>query len=92
MKSYISFYRIKIFFKKQRNKETTLSSKDKNLVDIKNIVALVRLLLKEGKVHAVNITKDVFGEPFKIFLMNDDMDIIISSTEVSSNCLMFYIW
>ena len=92
MKSYISFYRIKIFFKKQRNKETTLSSKDKNLVDIKNIVALVRLLLKEGKVDAVNITKDVFGEPFKSFLMNDDMDIIISSTEMLSNYLMFYIW
>ena len=59
---------------------------------IKNFVALVGLLLKEGKVHAVNITKDVFGESFKSFLMNDDMDIIISSTKLSSNCLMFYIW
>ena len=59
---------------------------------IKNFVALVRLLLKEGKVHVVNIIKDAFGESFKSFLMNDDMDIIISSTEVSSNCLMFYIW
>ncbi|KAL6334208.1 hypothetical protein AAG906_006801 [Vitis piasezkii] len=79
-------------FKKQRNKETRLSSKDENPVDIKNFATLVGLLLKEGKVHAVNITKDVFGESCKSFLMNDDMDMIISSTEVSSNCLMFYIW
>ncbi|WKA05090.1 hypothetical protein VitviT2T_023075 [Vitis vinifera] len=79
-------------FKKQRNKETRLSSKDENPIDIKNFATLVGLLLKEGKVHAVNITKDVFGESCKSFLMNDDMDMIISSTEVSSNCLMFYIW
>ncbi|RVW77665.1 hypothetical protein CK203_053390 [Vitis vinifera] len=46
-------------FKKQRNKETRLSSKDENPVDIKNFATLVGLLLKEGKVHAVNITKDV---------------------------------
>ncbi|RVW67500.1 hypothetical protein CK203_063103 [Vitis vinifera] len=49
-------------FKKQRNKETRLSSKDENPIDIKNFATLVGLLLKEGKVHAVNITKDVFGE------------------------------
>ncbi|RVW70445.1 hypothetical protein CK203_058330 [Vitis vinifera] len=79
-------------FKKQRNKETRLSSKDENPVDIKNFATLVGLLLKEGKVHAINITKDVFGESCKSFLMNDDMDMIISSTEVSSNYLMFYIW
>ncbi|RVW90347.1 hypothetical protein CK203_045741 [Vitis vinifera] len=78
-------------FKKQRNKETRLSSKDENPVDIKNFATLVGLLLKEGKVHAVNIIKDVFGESCKSFLMNDDMDMIISSTEVSSNCIMFYI-
>ncbi|KAL6323705.1 hypothetical protein AAG906_002173 [Vitis piasezkii] len=79
-------------FKKQRNEETRLSSKDENPVDIKNFATLVGLLLKEGKVHAVNITKDVFGESCKSFLMNDDMDMIISSTEVSYNHLMFYIW
>ncbi|RVW96399.1 hypothetical protein CK203_029776 [Vitis vinifera] len=78
-------------FKKQRNKETRLSSKDENPIDIKNFAILVGLLLKEGKVHAVNITNDVFGESCKSFLMNADMDIIISSTNVSSNCLMFYI-
>ncbi|RVW21358.1 hypothetical protein CK203_106322 [Vitis vinifera] len=37
-------------FKKQWNKETTLSSKDENPVDINNFVASVGLLLKEGKV------------------------------------------
>ena len=79
-------------FKKERNKETRLSSKDENPVDIKNFATLVGLLLKEGKVHAIDITKDVFGESCKSFLMNDDMDMIISSTEVSSNCIMFYIW
>ncbi|KAL6315985.1 hypothetical protein AAG906_014910 [Vitis piasezkii] len=79
-------------FKKQWNKETQLSYKDENPIDIKNFATLVGLLLKEGKVHAVNITKNVFGEHCKSFLMNGDMDMIISSTEVSSNCLMFYIW
>ncbi|KAL6318100.1 hypothetical protein AAG906_035245 [Vitis piasezkii] len=79
-------------FKKQRNKETRLSSKDENLVDIKNFATLVGLLLKERMVHALNITKDVFGESCKRFLMNDDMDMIISSIEVSFNYFMFYIW
>ncbi|RVW89750.1 hypothetical protein CK203_047200 [Vitis vinifera] len=53
-------------FKKQRNKETRLSSKDENPIDIKNFDILVGLLLKEGKVHAVNITNDVFGESFLV--------------------------
>ena len=68
-----------------------MSVKDDNPIDIKNFVVLVGSLLKEGKVHALDITKDVFGEFFKTFLMKEDMDIIISSSEVSSNCLMFYI-
>ncbi|RVW60630.1 hypothetical protein CK203_048850 [Vitis vinifera] len=36
-------------FKKQRNEETRLSSKDENPIDIKNFATLVGLLLKEGK-------------------------------------------
>ena len=74
------------------NKEKTLSFKDENPIDIKNFATFVGLLLKDGKVYAVKITEDVFGESFKTFLMKEDKDIIISSTEVSSNCLMFYIW
>ena len=70
----------------------TLSVKDDNLVDIKNFVVFVGSLLKEWKVHAIDIIKDVFEESFKTFLMNEDMYIIISSIDVSSNCLMFYIW
>ncbi|RVW89695.1 hypothetical protein CK203_047277 [Vitis vinifera] len=67
---------------------TTHPIQDEDLVDIKNFATLVRLLLKEGKVHAVNITKNVFGESCKSFHMNDDTDIIISLTEVSSYYLM----
>ena len=74
------------------NKERTLSFKDENPADIKNFATFVGLLLKDEKVHEVEIIKDVFGESFKTFLMKEDMYIIISSTEVSSNCLMFYIW
>ena len=38
----------------------TLSFKDENPVDIKNFATFVRLLLKNEKVHAIEITKDVF--------------------------------
>ena len=69
-----------------------MSFKDENPVDIKNFATFVGLLLKHEKVHEVEIIKDVFGESFKTFLMKEDMDIIISSTGISSNCLMFYIW
>ena len=69
-----------------------MSFKDENPVDIKNFATFVGLLLKDEKVHEVEIIEDVFGESFKTFLMKEDMNIIISSTEVSSNCPMFYIW
>ena len=69
-----------------------MSFKDEKPVDIKNFAIFVGLLLKDEKVHEVEIIEDVLGESFKTFLMKEDMNIIISSTEVSSNCLMFYIW
>ncbi|RVW75554.1 hypothetical protein CK203_056463 [Vitis vinifera] len=40
----------------------------------------------------IDFPNDVFGESFKTFLMKEDMDMIISSTKVSSNCILYYIW
>ena len=37
-------------------------------------------------------SNNVFGEGFINFLMKEDMDMIISSKEVSDNCIIFYIW
>ncbi|RVW89531.1 hypothetical protein CK203_043584 [Vitis vinifera] len=45
---------------------------------------------KENEVE-VKSKDDVFGESFKTFLMKEDMDMIISSKEVSSNCILYYI-
>ncbi|RVW14758.1 hypothetical protein CK203_091040 [Vitis vinifera] len=48
---------------------------------------------KETKKHTpVNFPDDVFGESFKTFMMKEDMEMIISSKEVSSNCILYYIW
>ena len=42
------------------NKERTLSFKDGNHIDIKNFATFVGLLSKNEKVHAIEITEDVF--------------------------------
>ena len=61
-------------------------------MDIKNFDALVNLMLKNGNVQSIDIPKGVFGESFKTFLIKEDMNTIISFTEVSTNCIIFYIW
>ncbi|RVW75827.1 hypothetical protein CK203_055115 [Vitis vinifera] len=50
------------------------------------------LMLNEGKAQGVEVPNDVFGESFKTFLMKEDMDMIISFKEVSTNCVIYYIW
>ena len=77
--------------KKERNAETKLKDKCENLQDIKNFDKLVGLMLVENQVKSVDIPIDVFGEGFRTFLMREDMDMIISSKEVSANCIIFYI-
>ncbi|RVW68139.1 hypothetical protein CK203_064045 [Vitis vinifera] len=77
-------------FKKQRNKETQLSSKDENLVDIKNFATLVGLLLKEGKVYVVNITNDVFGESFGMGKASkESMSRVIANRLMNANHVDF---
>ena len=63
-----------------------------NPQDIKNFDALVGLMLNEGKVQGVEVPNHVFGESFKTFLIKEDMDMIILFKEVSTNCVIYYIW
>ena len=56
--------------------------KGQNPQDIKNFVALVNLMLKNENVQSIDVPKSVFGESFKTFLMKEDMNMIISFTEV----------
>ena len=78
--------------KTERNAKTKLKGKCENPQDIKNFDTLVGLMLVENQVKSVDILIDVFGEGFRTFLMREDMDMIISSKEVSANCIIFYIW
>ncbi|KAL6329138.1 hypothetical protein AAG906_007684 [Vitis piasezkii] len=52
---------------------------------------LVGLMLSTSRTHPINFPDDVFGESFKTFTMKEDMEMIISSKEVSSNCILYYI-
>ena len=69
-----------------------LKGKCENPQDIKNFDTMVSLMFNDQKVKPVDIPSNVFGEGFRTFLMKEDMDIIISSKEVSGNCIIFYIW
>ncbi|KAL6347346.1 hypothetical protein AAG906_016813 [Vitis piasezkii] len=62
----------------------------------KLLLLRLQLTSKKGKKQKENEVEvkskdDVFGESFKSFLMKEDMDMIISSKEVSSNCILYYI-
>ncbi|KAL6347236.1 hypothetical protein AAG906_013672 [Vitis piasezkii] len=59
---------------------------------MKNFETLVGLMLSTSRTHPINFPNDVFGESFKTFMMKEDMEMIISSKEVSSNCILYYIW
>ena len=69
-----------------------LKRKCENPQDIKNFDTMVSLMFNDQKVKPVDIPSDFFGEGFRNFLMKEDMDMIISSKEVSGNCIIFYIW
>ncbi|RVW93450.1 hypothetical protein CK203_035068 [Vitis vinifera] len=49
-------------------------------------------MLSTSRTQPINFPDDVFGESFKTFMMKEDMEMIISSKEVSSNCILYYIW
>ncbi|KAL6340566.1 hypothetical protein AAG906_010474 [Vitis piasezkii] len=67
--------------------EVEVKSKSEKPQDIKNFEALVGLMLATSRAQPIDFLNDVFGKSFKTFLMKEDMDMIISSKEVSSNCL-----
>ncbi|XP_034690497.1 uncharacterized protein LOC117918080 [Vitis riparia] len=78
--------------KKQTVNEVEVKSKSEKPQDIKNFEALVGLMLATSRAQPIDFPNDVFGESFKTFIMKEDMDMIISSKEVSSNCILYYIW
>ena len=47
-------------------------------------------MLKNGNVQDIEVPKSVFGESFKTFFMKEDINMIISFTEVSANCITYY--
>ena len=75
-----------------RSSKIELKGKCENPQDIKNFDTMVSLMFNDQKVKPEDIPSDVFGERFRNFLMKEDMDMIISSKEVSGNCIIFYIW
>ncbi|RVW19194.1 hypothetical protein CK203_093865 [Vitis vinifera] len=77
--------------KKQIVNEVKVKSKSEKTQDIKNFEAFVGLMLATSRAQPIDFPNDVFGESFKTFLMKEDMDMIISSKEVSSNCILYYI-
>ncbi|RVW11848.1 hypothetical protein CK203_085684 [Vitis vinifera] len=78
--------------KKQKVNEVEVKSKGEKPQDMKNFETLVGLMLSTSRTHPINFPDDVFGESFKTFMMKEDMEMIISSKEVSSNCILYYIW
>nr|CAN83829.1 hypothetical protein VITISV_038975 [Vitis vinifera] len=78
--------------KKQKENEVEVRSKGEKTQDIKNFEVLVGLMLSTLRVQPIDFLDDVFGESFKTFLMKEDMDMIISSKQVSSKCILYYIW
>ncbi|RVW69708.1 hypothetical protein CK203_060599 [Vitis vinifera] len=78
--------------KKETVNEVEVKSKSEKPQDVKNFEALVGLMLATSRAQPIDFPNDVFGESFKTFLMKEDMDMIISSKEVSSNCILYYIW
>ena len=78
--------------KKEIVNEVEVKSKSEKPQDVKNFEALVGLMLATSRAQSIDFLNDVFGESFKTFLMKEDMDMIISSKEVSSNCILYYIW
>ncbi|XP_059590774.1 uncharacterized protein LOC100261851 isoform X3 [Vitis vinifera] len=77
--------------KKQKVNEVEVKSKGEKPQDMKNFETLVGLMLSTSRTHPINFPDDVFGESFKTFMMKEDMEMIISSKEVSSNCILYYI-
>ena len=77
--------------KTERSTIIELKSKCENPQDIKNFDTVVSLMFNNQKVKPVDISSNVFREGFRNFLMKEDMDMIISSKEVSGNCIIFYI-
>ena len=66
--------------------------KKENPKDIQLFAKTVSALLKDRPAPKVQFPVDLFGMEFFTFLLVEDMDYVISETEVSSNGICFYIW
>ena len=54
---------------RDKKKENEMKLKGENPRDIKNLDAMVNLMLKKENVQFIDVPKSVFGETFKTFLM-----------------------
>ena len=66
--------------------------KKENPKDIQLFAKTVSAFLKDRPAPKVQFLVDLFGMEFFTFLLVEDMEYVISETEVSSNCICFYIW
>ena len=66
--------------------------KKENPKDIQLFAKTVSAFLKDRVAPKVQFPVYLFGMEFFTFLLVEDMEYIISETEVSANCICFYIW
>ena len=78
--------------KETKSNNVEVNSKGEKTQNIKNFDALVGLMLSTSRVQPIDFPDDIFGESFETFLMKEDMDMIISSKQVSCKCILYYIW
>ncbi|KAL6326322.1 hypothetical protein AAG906_005516 [Vitis piasezkii] len=67
-------------------------SKPQNHLIIKNFQKFVDDCLGKDKTYPIQLPISLFGAEFQTYISREDCEYIISSLEVSSNCISFYLW
>ncbi|RVW80757.1 hypothetical protein CK203_050675 [Vitis vinifera] len=67
-------------------------SKPQNHSVIKNFQKFVDGCLGNDKAYPIQLPISLFGVEFQTYISREDCEYIISSLEVSSNCISFYLW
>ena len=67
-------------------------SKPQNHSVIKNFQKFVDGCLGNDKTYPIQLPISLFGVEFQTYISREDCEYIISSLEVSSNCISFYLW
>ena len=67
-------------------------SKPQNHLVIKNFQKFVDGCLSNEKTYLIQLPISLFGVEFQTYISREDCEYIISSSEVSSNCISFYLW